>query len=65
MRVLNKKYWPHALRTSFIDDSHDEAYKWCKKNLEGKERWILAGPNYWYFKNEKDKTLFLLRWGKC
>lgn len=62
MRRLNKKYWPYMLKTSFIGDRHDLAHDWCKETLVGKERWVLAGPNNWYFKNEKDKTMFLLKW---
>jgi hypothetical protein len=62
MRHLNKKYWPYRLKTESLKLNHDDAYIWCRENLPGRERWILAGPNNWYFKNEKDKTLFLLRW---
>lgn len=50
------------LKTSLIGDRHDLAHDWCKETLVGKERWVLAGPNNWYFKNEKDKTMFLLKW---
>jgi hypothetical protein len=62
MRQLNKRYWPHKVKTNFIDDKELEAYDWCKSNLAGKNRWILAGPNNWYFTKEKDATMFLLAW---
>jgi hypothetical protein len=62
MRRLNKKYWPHMVRTRMLDSTTNEAFNWCKKNLPGKERWTIAGPDIWYFKKERDVTMFTLRW---
>ena len=62
MRRLNKKYWPHMVQTRMISSTVDEAYNWCMKNFPGKERWTIAGPNIWYFKKERDVTMFTLRW---
>ena len=60
MRRLNKRYWPHMVKTTNTSDKEQEAWTWCKQNLKGKNRWILAGPNNWYFTKEKDVTMFLL-----
>jgi len=62
MRRLNKRYWPHMVKTNLIDDKVLEAYDWCKKNLSGKQRWALTDSNCWYFTKEKDATMFLLAW---
>lgn len=60
MRRLNKKYWPHMVKTNFIDDKVHEAHAWCKNNLTGNNRWTLTDSNRWYFTKEKDVTMFLL-----
>lgn len=62
MRVLNKKYWPYRVQTNFPYGDDVNVFEWCKKNLPGQHRWTLAGPNNWYFKKERDVTMFTLRW---
>jgi hypothetical protein len=62
MRRLNKRYWPHMVKTNYIDDKQNEIFFWCQKNFTGKDRWKFAGPNNWYFTKEKDVTMFLLAW---
>jgi hypothetical protein len=64
MRRLNKKYWPHMVKTKYTDDTTHEIFSWCQTNLVGKDRFKLAGPNVWYFTKEKDVTMFLLAWGR-
>jgi hypothetical protein len=62
MRRLNKKYWPYMLNTKMLDGTTGQALEWCKKTLPGELGETLAGPNQWYFKKEKDVTMFTLRW---
>lgn len=62
MRVLNKKYWPYRVQTNFRYGEDNDVFHWCEKNLPGKHRWTFAGPNVWYFKKERDVTMFTLRW---
>lgn len=62
MRVLNKKYWPYSTQTRFLDGDNEKAISWCEKNLPGKHRWVLAGPGVWYFRSDRDRTMFVLRW---
>ena len=62
MRVLNKKYWPARVKTNLSFDKEEEAFKWCKDTMPGKNRWIMAGPGNWYFNKEKDATMFRIRW---
>ena len=50
------------VQTRMLDSNANEAFDWCKKNLPGKERWTIAGPGIWYFKKERDVTMFTLRW---
>lgn len=46
-----------------------EQFEWCEKNFgDHKTRWMFI-PNiiekdyvYWFFSNEKEKTIFQLRW---
>ena len=64
MRRLNKKYWPHMVKTAhYTEDKQNEIFFWCQKNLIGKDRWKFAGPNI-YFTKEKDVTMFLIRWAE-
>lgn len=62
MRQLNKKYWPVQVKTKLVYDKEEAAAQWCKDNMPGQHRWIMAGPNNWYFSKEKDATMFRLRW---
>ena len=62
MRRLNKQYWPVQIKVSHNQEQQDQAVFWCRENMPGKYRWILAGPNNWYFKENKDATMFSLRW---
>jgi hypothetical protein len=50
------------VKTNHITEKQEEIFFWCQKNLVGKDRWKLAGPNNWYFTREKDVTMFLLTW---
>ena len=40
-----------------------EKMKWCRANgtINGKYYWHYAG-GFWWFENEDDATLFVLRW---
>jgi hypothetical protein len=50
------------VKTKHTEDTQNEIFFWCQKNLQGKDRWRFAEPNNWYFTKEKDVTVFLLTW---
>ena len=37
--------------------------EWCKENCQGLWRNEQVHAIYWQFENEKDATMFMLRWG--
>jgi hypothetical protein len=45
------------------DDDFSEKLTWCLENCQSKFRY-LSDPNgrAWYFQNEKDATMFAIRW---
>lgn len=45
------------------DDDFSEKLTWCLENCQSKFR-DLSDPNgrAWYFQNEKDATMFAIRW---
>lgn len=47
--------WPVIMN----DSRAHEIKQWCRTNL--REHYSGRGPN-WFFKSERDATLFLLRW---
>lgn len=64
MRVLNKSIWP--FQTKVKGDSND-IHHWCQEKLyhggyyEPNWTWNSA-TNTWCFKDEKEFTMFCLRW---
>jgi len=75
MRELNKKIWPfktrlHGKTNSDLfenrygktnSDLFENRYDWLKDNLKESDWYIVNGDTY-YFVNEQDLMLFLLRW---
>ena len=63
MRELNKKIWPFKTRLhgKTNSDLFENRYDWLKDNLKESDWYIVNGDTY-YFVNEQDLLLFLLRW---
>ena len=68
MRRLNKKFWPHIVEQKYSDDNSDAIHEWLTVNV-GKfnDRWnavygFYNGKNDYYFADERDMVLFILRW---
>ena len=61
MRSLNKRYWPAKVKIDYDDRSNDDTIRWCVKHF-GYDRFRIVGPSTFYFTNQKDATLFALRW---
>lgn len=61
MRSLNKRYWPAKVKIDYNENSNTDTIKWCISNF-GHERFRIVGSNTFYFTNQKDATLFALRW---
>lgn len=53
-------------RINFDSINMDNLYKmkeWCEENCQGLWRNEQYYAIYWQFENEKDATMFMLRWG--
>jgi hypothetical protein len=69
MRVLKKELWPSRIRIAKdeCDDAHYDIETWLGENMGAfKDRWNTVpfgsqGVHY-YFRNERDATMFALRW---
>lgn len=44
------------------DAEHDEAYQWCKQNID-KSEWHYEGKRIFWFKSRQNALLFKLRFG--
>lgn len=65
MRVLKKDLWPASINIKSAN-RQDEIEEWLGKNFGAfKDRWNYV-PRYngidYYFRNNKDATMFALRW---
>lgn len=58
MRVMNKSFWPYQVHVTPRDDFR-EIIKWCDSNVKSL---YYVNNNTFCFKDEKDCTLFGLRW---
>ena len=64
MRVLNKSIWPHQTR---VNGNSDDIFIWCQQKLyhggHYEPNWYYNyETNTWCFKDEKEFTMFCLRW---
>ena len=48
---------------SILSTNTDKMKEWCEENCEGLWRSETYHALYWQFENEKDATMFMLRWG--
>jgi hypothetical protein len=68
MRILKKELWPHKITLEKIDKKHNffDIELWLKENIGlWKDRWIVIyfhNKTDIYFVDEKDATMFALRW---
>ena len=70
MRILNKEIWPHKISSNYDDPSSTrtkECYQWLDENVGSYQRewnvvYYYKRHTDYYFKDEKDATLFVLRW---
>lgn len=60
MRILNKKYWPVAVRIDYNYHIEDDIYFWLVANATAGFK-IVGGSTY-YFRDAAEATLFKLRW---
>lgn len=65
MRRLNKQYWPHKVEYNGTDAN---TTLWLEANVgRFRDRWYSVygfggDPDYYYFVEERDMMLFILRW---
>ncbi len=64
MRVMNKNIWPFQTRAN---GNSDDIFRWCREKLyhggHYEPNWYYnIETNTWCFKDEKEFTLFCLRW---
>jgi hypothetical protein len=66
MRRLKKELWPHRTKLNLLH-STTEVEEWLGKALgKFKGKWNVVYQNTsieYYFKQDRDLTMFMLRWG--
>lgn len=59
---LGEYHWVSLATEPDVTESTNEAMDWCHENLgKSGSRWFEKEKKF-YFKDEKDMTLFVLRW---
>ena len=61
MRVLNKRYWPIAVRIDYDYRQENDVFTWCVENV-GKDKFRIIGSSTYYFQSEEDAVWFKLKW---
>lgn len=68
MRRLNKQHWPHKVVYNGTDGNDTPIALWLEANVgRFRDRWYSIygfrdDPDQYYFADERDATLFILRW---
>jgi len=65
MRVMNKNIWPFQTKIQMV--SSEDMFRWCQEKLYHggyyEPNWYYnSDTNTWCFKDEKEFTMFCLRW---
>ncbi len=65
---MNKQYWPHKVVYNGTDANDTPIALWLEANVgRFRDRWYsiygyAAADDEYYFADERDATLFILRW---
>lgn len=60
IKTYYRVFYPFTSFKQLLDDK-DERKAWCKEHCKDK---FYSYHNIWYFKDEQDYLLFMLRWPK-
>lgn len=59
---LGEYHWVSLAKKVNEDDKSNQAVSWCEENLgKSGSRWFEKDSKF-YFKDEKDMSMFILRW---
>lgn len=61
MRILNKRYWPIAVRIDYDYKQENDVFTWCVEYV-GKDKFRIIGSSTYYFQNKEDAMMFKLKW---
>ena len=68
MIQMNKQHWPHKVVDNGDKDNGTNIALWLEANVgRFRNRWYSVygfgdDPDYYYFSDESDATMFILRW---
>lgn len=67
--IDNELMQPYVVKVMYGYEKHDEMYEWCSDRFGrhtkqwNNPRWCAAKfKSTFYFKNARDRTMFLMRW---
>ena len=59
-QLLTNQYYPVELSSRTLMGEWQECHRWCCEHI-GEDHYSWTGGTFW-FENERDATLFALRW---
>jgi len=56
--------FPYRINFDYVGlDNKNDMNRWCEESCKGLWRSETFHALYWQFENERDATMFMLRWG--